>query len=119
MAAMTKLIRIAYLRFLRGSRASRCRACDRSVITTGVSNTTPKASVNFRMKSSVAAGDRDHGLEAWSWPKLTRKVIAKGTTTSVAKAPPPMKSSEPMMTKGAAYLRSCLCRPGATKAQTS
>jgi hypothetical protein len=43
--------------------------------------------------------------------------MAKGVTTFSEKAPPPMKSSEPTITKGAAYLRSCLCSPGATKAQ--
>ena len=57
-------------------------------------------------------------LRPWSCPKVTRNVEAKGTITSSAKAPPERKSSEPMITNGAAYLRSCLWSPGATKAQT-
>ena len=57
-------------------------------------------------------------LRPCSCPKVTRKAIAKGTITKSAKAPPAMKSREPTITKGAAYLRSCLCRPGATKAHT-
>ncbi len=50
-AAMTKLIRIAYFRFLERNWGVTMPSMDSSVITTGISNTTPKASVNFRMKS--------------------------------------------------------------------
>ncbi len=58
------------------------------------------------------------GLRPCSWPKFTRKFTANGMITNRPKAPPPMNSSEPTITNGAAYLRSCLWRPGATKAHT-
>ncbi len=44
--------------------------------------------------------------------------MAYGVTTSSEKAPPSTNMNEPMMTNGAAYFRSCACRPGAMNAQT-
>jgi|GEM_PF-6912116 len=51
MAAMMKLIRIAYLRFLDRNWGVTRPSMESRVITTGSSNTTPNASVNLMMKS--------------------------------------------------------------------
>ena len=56
---MMKLIRIAYLRFLARNWGVTSPSMESSVITTGSSNTTPKASVNFSDEVDVAR-DRDH-----------------------------------------------------------
>ncbi len=51
-AAMMKLISTAYLRFLDRNWGVTSPSMESSVITTGSSNTTPKASVNLVMKST-------------------------------------------------------------------
>ncbi len=59
---MMKLIRMAYLRFLERNCGVTMPSMNRSVITTGNSKTTPKASVNLMTKVHVA-GHRDHRLQ--------------------------------------------------------
>ena len=50
-AAMTKLMRIAYFRFFDRNCGVTTPIMDSSVMTTGISKTSPKASVNLRTKS--------------------------------------------------------------------
>jgi hypothetical protein len=100
-AAMMKLIRIAYFRFFDRNWGVTIPSMDRSVITTGSSKTTPKARVNLVMKSMYAAMEI-MGSAPFSMPKLSRNCTANGITTSSAKAPPSMNSSEPTTTKGTA-----------------
>ena len=71
MAAMTKLIRIAYFRFFERNCGVTSPIRDSMVSASGSSKTRPKASVNLMMKSTWLDTEII-GWMPWSLPKLSR-----------------------------------------------